>query len=84
MSEVLADGDGNIGYVAKFNEYGIGIRGSDIGSITIEYCPWCGTKLPPSHREEWFRIVIDDLGLEPDDPKVPAEMHSELWWQLRK
>ncbi|WP_139225755.1 DUF6980 family protein [Paracidovorax konjaci] len=67
-------------YVEKFREYGIDYR--DEGSYqTITHCPWCGTKLPSSLREEWFE-VLDEISLEPEDC-IPEEMHSSKWWKAK-
>jgi hypothetical protein len=41
-------------YVEKFNEYGLKICDGGSSNILIEFCPWCGEKLPNSKREEWF------------------------------
>lgn len=42
-----------------------------------------GEKLPESLRDEWFRRVRDELGLEPGDPdtEYPQEMRSDRWWK---
>ncbi len=38
-------------YRSKFDEYGIIIHDGGSSSITIHYCPWCGTTLPDSKRD---------------------------------
>lgn len=47
------------------------------------FCPWDGERLPESVRDEWFRRVREDLGLEPGDPDVtyPEEMTTDHWWR---
>lgn len=40
-----------ISYNAKFNEYGLIIHDGGTSSISIGYCPWCGTQLPVSLPE---------------------------------
>jgi len=53
----LNDGEGAaILYISKFNEYGIPVLDGGSSYITLEFCPWCGTKLPPSKR-----ILLDSL-----------------------
>jgi hypothetical protein len=60
MSLLLTDGEGaSILYSPKFNEYGISVLdgpGHSAGDsfIVLDFCPWCGTKLPPSKRDEYF------------------------------
>jgi len=43
-----------IDYNYKFNEYGLIIHDGGSSVMTIEFCPWCGSKLPESRRDEWF------------------------------
>ena len=55
MSLNLNNGEGAaILYSAKFGEYGIPVLDGGSSYITLEFCPWCGTKLPPSKRDEYF------------------------------
>lgn len=69
-----------IRYYPKFREWGIEYR--DGGSFyELLYCPWDGEKLPKSVRDEYFRRLWDDLGLEIEDPRVPEEMRSDRWWK---
>ena len=37
-------------YFEKFNEYGIVIHNGGMSTVSISFCPWCGTKLPDSSR----------------------------------
>jgi hypothetical protein len=37
--------------------------------------------LPESLRDEYFRRLWDELGLEPEDPRVPEEIRSDRWWK---
>jgi hypothetical protein len=38
-------------YSQRFGEYGIIIHDGGTAYRTIEFCPWCGAKLPPSKRD---------------------------------
>ena len=60
--------------------YGLIIHDGGRSSVRITHCPWCGTKLPESLREEWFDR-LDRLGLEPGDPAIPESMRSDDWWR---
>lgn len=71
-----------IGYVPKFREYGLLIHDGGSGLLTIRFCPWCGTKLPASLRDEWFER-LRSLGLEPGDDTIPPEMHTAAWWEKK-
>ena len=66
-------------YIPKFREYGIKILDGGSSFQLINYCPWCGCKLPLSLRTQWFD-VLDELALEPGDPNIPAQMFTDEWW----
>ena len=34
--------------------------------LEIDYCPWCGTKLPINLRKEWFETLEREYGIETD------------------
>lgn len=60
-------------------------RGSD---QLLIFCPWCGKKLPELLNEEYFRILYDELLLEPElnvieTPGLPEEFKSDAWWRKR-
>ena len=48
---------GETGLVSSTNYQEFGIRVEDGGDsfIQLNFCPWCGNKLPPSRREEYFK-----------------------------
>lgn len=78
--------DGAILYYDKqYREYGVdlGIR----GGMLIDYCMFCGKKLPISVRDEWFEILEKEYGLERpgtgDSKKVPKEFWTDEWWKKR-
>ncbi|WP_425471236.1 DUF6980 family protein [Xylanimonas allomyrinae] len=61
-------------------EWSIQILDGGTSGLVLDYCPFCGTRLPTSMRTAWFDR-LEDLGLDPDDLKVPAEMSSDRWWR---
>jgi hypothetical protein len=67
-------------YISKFREFGI--RYFDGGSSfqEIQFCPWCGCKLPPSLRDDWFD-KIEMLGFDLGDEGIPAQMNTDEWWR---
>lgn len=72
-------------YSSKFDEYGIPIHDGENGSatsfITIEYCPWCGKRLPESRRDEWFDTMFK-LGYDyPCDQDIPEEFKTSEWYR---
>jgi len=78
MEWALSDERAPFIYDDLFREHAIML--SDESQLTMEFCPFCGTPLPPSLRDEWFER-LDRLGLEPEDPRVPAEMRDGTWWR---
>ena len=73
-------------FSSKFNEYGLPIHDGENGRATsyilIQYCPWCGKKLPESRRDEWFDRLAK-LGFDtPFDQldKIPLEFKSSEWY----
>ena len=53
----------------------------------IQYCPWCGTKLPKELSNEWWDILEKEYNiiypLESERDKVPAEFWTDEWWKKR-
>jgi hypothetical protein len=61
---------------------GIKVRGSVVQLIS--YCPWCSKKLPRELSKEFFGIIFDELNADgQDDPNLPTEFKSDLWWKKR-
>ncbi|MDC3416310.1 DUF6980 family protein [Aquibacillus salsiterrae] len=70
-----------IHYDERFDEYGIIIHDGGESSVTIFYCPWCGSKLPDSKRELWFD-VLDDLGFDnPLEQEIPTQYKTGKWYE---
>lgn len=83
MRMYLSLGDVAIVYVAKLREYGLPVLDGGSSYILITHCPWCGSQLPSSLRDEWFD-EIRMLGHEPEDASLPAKYGSDEWWRARK
>jgi hypothetical protein len=81
MTTHIDGGDVAIVYEERFRQYGIDHRPG--GIQLIDFCPWCGTKLPRDLVDEWFGVLERELGLEPDDPAMPHEMQTSVWWRRR-
>ena len=80
MLSLIQDANMPVIYNTKFREYGISVLDGGSSYLLIQYCPWCGKRLPSSLREVWF-ARLDKLGLEPGDASVPDAMLSEAWWK---
>jgi hypothetical protein len=85
METFLSEGKVAISYSLDFREYAIDLRTSS-GKQLIQFCPWCGQRLPSPLRDEWFRELenmfdnFDGFG----DPRIPEEFRSDAWWKERK
>ena len=55
----------------------------------VDFCPFCGTKLPKDLTEEWFDILEKEYGLDdpyyyPEQKKlIPEEFKTDEWWKKR-
>lgn len=68
-------------YNAVLDEFGMPIRDGGISVMSMQYCPWCGAKLPESKRDLWFETLAE-LGFDdPADQSIPAEFCSDRWWR---
>lgn len=41
-------------YNEVFDEYGLIVHDGGPSYVSIDFCPWCGTRLPESQRDRWF------------------------------
>jgi len=79
MERHIEDKEISLRYVPKFREYGILYSDGTYDIQLIRHCPWCGSRLPESLRDEWFD-AIESMGLEPGDEEIPEEYLSEEWY----
>jgi len=70
-------------YIAEWDEYGI-IEHGESGNhvyIKIEFCPFCGVKLPESKSDLWFD-KLEAMGVDPQDPDgIPKEFRTDEWYR---
>lgn len=72
-------------YNAAFRTWGIEYRsGYGGGKLLLDYCPWCGERLPSRLTDVWFDRM-DSMGIDADlsmdNPAIPDEMRDERWWR---
>lgn len=79
-SEDFDNVDTPVYFVRKFNEYGLKILDGGSSYITIQFCPWCGEKLPESKRDQWFEEV-EKLGGDPWSDNVPEKYQTDEWYK---
>jgi hypothetical protein len=69
-----------VDYDGKLDEYGLIIHDGGKSVQVITFCPWCGTRFPPSRRHQWF----DELkaqGVDPLGDQVPERYLSDKWYR---
>ena len=75
-----------LNYVPKYREYSVNIPNSPT-CMAMDYCMFCGKKLPESLRIEWFDILEQKYGLESpyeeDRDRIPKEFLTDEWWKKR-
>lgn len=70
--------DAFIVYDPRFGEYGLIIHDGGRSSVSIAFCPWCGTRLPASLRDRWFE-EMEALGVDPWSDDIPEAYRSGAW-----
>ncbi len=67
-------------YNEIFDEYGIRCEEDGGASLlTLEFCPWCGKKLPNSQRDRWFE-ELEKMGFyNPFEDPIPKEFKTSHW-----
>ena len=71
--------DALLEYSGKFDEYGLIIHDGGHSSVTIAFCPWCGSRLPPSKRDRWSE-ALRALGMDPSTGDIPSAYETDEWW----
>jgi hypothetical protein len=75
--------DALVSYNEKFDEYGLIIHDGGAAVSPINYCPYCGEKLPESRRDLWFD-TLERMGYDdPAEQEIPQEFHSGDWYRGR-
>ena len=75
-----------VGYDPMMRDYDIS---SDKFSYTLDYCPWCATKLPTNLQTKWFDVIYEEYGIPYYDldmdkfEKEHPEFATDEWWKKR-
>ncbi|KWX02955.1 hypothetical protein LI90_4004 [Carbonactinospora thermoautotrophica] len=82
MLQNLRADDLPVVYDATIREWGIRYLDGGSSIQRLEYCPWCGKKLPGDLWDEW-RTRVEQLGLDPwdDADRIPEAFRSDRWWK---
>jgi hypothetical protein len=77
--DVFACPDMLLAYSETFDEYGLVIHDGGPSILTISACPFCGTALPQSRRDEWFDR-LEAIGItDPFAAELPEQYRSGAW-----
>jgi hypothetical protein len=63
-------------------------RTDGISGYSIQFCPFCGTKLPEALTDVMYDLLKYEYGIEhPERPndkqRIPSEFLSDEWWKKR-
>ncbi len=68
-------------YYPHVDEFGMPIRDGGASSLGMQFCPWCGKKLPDSKRDLWCD-TLNSMGYDsPISDDIPAEYRTDAWWR---
>src|SRR5262245_18838251 len=76
-SALLGSTDQRVYWSPVFNEYGL-ICQPSAEILTIQFCPFCGRKLPDSRRDMWFRR-LESTGWKSWDDPIPEHLLVHNW-----
>ncbi len=71
--------DNLVVYIEKFDEFGLIVHDGGHSFSVIQYCPWCGQKLPDSKRDRWFD-ELEAKGIDPAENDIPPEYQDRSWY----
>ena len=67
-------------YNETFDEYGIPCKEDNgLSFITLDFCPWCGRKTPPSKRDKWYKTLKKMGFSSPFEDDIPTEFRNSQW-----
>lgn len=72
-----------ISYISKFDEYGLIIHDGGTSVIGIQFCPFCGGRLPESKRDLWFD-TLEAIGFsDPANQDIPDKFKTDDWFRQK-
>ncbi len=66
---------------ACLDEYLIPISYDGYKATIINYCPFCGSRLPKSKKDLWYKTLYDMGYDDPGEQSLPEEFYSDKWWR---
>ena len=86
MRFFLKENEVDIYYEKDVRGYLIGMKHGMVSRQQIDFCPWCGKKLPENLMNAWFDILENEYGIEDtvyEKSKIPKEFRTDEWWKKR-
>ena len=81
IQRLLRRDDFPLAYFPRFREFGIHYLDGGTSFQLLEFCPWCGERLPSSLQDRWLE-EMKGLGLDPDDEsRIPPPYLTDAWWR---
>ncbi len=74
---LLGSTDQRVYWSPVFNEYGLICQPSP-EVLKIQFCPFCGAKLPESRRDAWFKR-LEEIGWRSWGDPIPNELLVHDW-----
>ena len=72
-----------IDWIRMWDEYLIPVSYDGYAATAMQFCPWCGKRLPKSKRDLWY-LTLDELGYsDPGEQDIPDDFNSDRWWRDR-
>ena len=66
----------------KFREIGITLLDGGDSNVLLAFCPWCGSRLPDSSRNQWFD-ELERKNVDPYGADIPNEFLTSEWYESR-
>ena len=68
-------------YLPKYDEYGLIVHDGGSSVSGINFCPFCGFKLPDSKRDLWFD-TLEKMGFDdPINQNIPDDFKTDHWYR---
>lgn len=82
LENAIRDPEYPITEIAKFREIGLTILDGGDSVVILAYCPWCGSRLPASLRDQWFN-ELERRNIDPDGTEIPNQFLTAEWYRDR-
>lgn len=70
-----------IDWIASWNEYRIPIAYDGYASTPIQFCPFCGSGLGSSKKDQWYQQLYALGYSDPGEQVLPEQYVSDAWWR---